>query len=71
MPPTADSFTFVDTIHRTWQYIDEWFKTSDYIRLKGYEFERYCEKSRSYSEEILIPVEKAPTCLKINGELKM
>ncbi|MCM1991444.1 AraC family transcriptional regulator [Oceanirhabdus seepicola] len=56
--PTADSFTFVDTIHRTWKYINEWFRTSDYIKLKGYEFERYCEKSYTYSEEILIPVKK-------------
>lgn len=56
--PAATQDTFVPQIHRTWDYIKEWFLDSQYIRKSGYEFECYCEKSRLFSEDIYIPLER-------------
>lgn len=56
--PEATQDTFVSQIHGTWDYIKEWFKDSGYVRKSGYEFECYCEKSRLFSEDIYIPLEK-------------
>jgi len=55
--PAADQDTFVTQIHKTWDYIREWFSGSGYERRRGYEFECYREKSRLFSEDIYIPVE--------------
>lgn len=50
---------FVDTIQRTWRYINTcWLPESGYERTGGYEFETYVEESRTYSQEIYIPVRK-------------
>lgn len=50
---------FVDTIQRTWEFINTcWLKESGYERTGGYEFETYVEESRTYSQEIYIPVRK-------------
>lgn len=58
--PTANSFTFVETIHQSWDYIlNKWFpNNTEYTRLNSYEFETYCEKSNRYSEDIYIPIKK-------------
>lgn len=56
--PAATQDIFVTQIHRTWDYIKEWFSDSGYVRKSGYEFECYCEKSRLFSEDIYIPVER-------------
>lgn len=56
--PSGQS-TFVDTIQRTWEYINTvWLRESGYGRTGGYEFEAYVEESRTYSQEIYIPVRK-------------
>ncbi len=50
---------FVAQIHGTWDYINgTWLRESGFARRQAYEFERYREKSRLFSEEIYIPVEK-------------
>ena len=55
----TDTFDFVHTIHRTWDYIREtWLPSSGCERTGGYEFECYIEESRRYSEKIYIPVRK-------------
>jgi len=58
--PFATHFNFVNTIHRTWDYINRiWLPQSGYRRTGGCEFECYVEESRSYSERIYIPVIKS------------
>lgn len=55
--PTATHFDFVNTIHRTWDYIyDKWLPESGYERNSGFEFESYIEESRTFSEKIYIPI---------------
>ena len=55
--PPARHCDFVNTIHRTWDYIfKEWLPQSDYAFTGGYQFECYVESSRVYSEDIYIPV---------------
>jgi AraC family transcriptional regulator len=57
--PPASPFGFVNTMHRTWQYInEEWMPNSAYERLSRYEFETYTESSRKYSEDIYIPIKQ-------------
>lgn len=57
--PVADAFTFVETIHKTWSYIyGEWMPVSDWTRACGYDFEVYCERSYTYTEDIYIPIIK-------------
>jgi len=57
--PPATTETFVETIHRTWGYINcVWFPQTGFSRLKTHEFETYCEMSHTYSEEIWIPIGK-------------
>jgi AraC family transcriptional regulator len=61
--PPADSFTFVETIHKTWDFIFEtWLPQSNYQRAPGPVFESYCEESHSFSEQINMPVQ-----IKYNG----
>lgn len=55
--PKADTYTFVSTIHRTWRFIyQQWFPYSEFEPAGTHEFETYCEDSRTYSEDIYIPV---------------
>lgn len=55
--PPSNHANFVNTIHRTWDYINnEWLPQSGYRRTGGYEFECYIEKSREFSEKIYIPI---------------
>ncbi|MCK8060111.1 MULTISPECIES: AraC family transcriptional regulator [unclassified Fusibacter] len=55
--PKADAYTFVEVIHQTWDYIySSWLPRSGYEQSGPYSFERYCEKSYSFSEEILISI---------------
>lgn len=57
--PKSDTFSFVKTIHRTWHFIyQQWFPDSVYTHNGTYEFETYCEDSRTFSEDIYIPVYK-------------
>lgn len=55
--PPSSHFDFVNTIHLTWEYINnEWLPGSGYERTGSCEFETYIESSRSYSEKIYIPI---------------
>lgn len=55
--PPADSFSFVNNIHRTWETINRvWLPQSGYRRVKGPEFEINQEKSHTYQEMIYVPV---------------
>jgi AraC family transcriptional regulator len=58
--PQSSHFDFVNTIHRTWGYIlNDWMPQSKYrcSRDNPYQFETYIEASRTYSEDIYIPIE--------------
>lgn len=55
--PQATHIDFVSTIGKTWDYIrDVWLPQSRYERRRDYEFERYVEESRLFSETIFVPV---------------
>lgn len=57
--PITSHYDFVNTIHRTWNYINsEWLPNSGYLRTSGYEFESYIEESRTFSEKIYIPLKE-------------
>ena len=57
--PPSSHFNFVNTIHKTWDYIGRvWLPEHGYRKVRGYELESYVENSRAYSETIYIPVEK-------------
>ena len=59
--PSASHADFVNAIHRTWHYIlNVWIQKSDYCCARGYkyQFETYLETSRTYSEDIYIPIER-------------
>lgn len=58
--PAASHFAFVSTIHRTWHFTRHvWMPQSAYRYAPGnpYRFEVYVEVSRTYSEDIYIPIE--------------
>ena len=56
--PPATHIDFVGTIGKTWDYIrDVWLPQSRYERRHDYEFERYVEESRLFSETIFIPIQ--------------
>lgn len=58
--PAASHFDFVNTIHKTWDYIGRvWLPEHGYRKVNSYELECYTESSRTYSETIYIPVERA------------
>ncbi len=60
--PPVTQFEFVSMIHRTWDYIgNTWLKENGYCRTGEYELECYTEKSRLFSERILIPIVKERT----------
>lgn len=55
--PPAKHSDFVNTIHKTWDYIfNVWLPQSEYSYSGGYQFESYVEASRIYSEDIYIPI---------------
>lgn len=55
--PPATQFDFVSTIHKTWDYINHaWLPQSGYAYTGGVEFECYIEQSRTFSEDIYVPV---------------
>jgi AraC family transcriptional regulator len=55
--PLTTHFDFVNTIHSTWNYINNvWLQKGNYEHAGGYEFESYIEKSRLFSEKIYIPI---------------
>ncbi len=57
--PPADAFTFVETIHRTWDYAFEaWLPASPYQKDQRPMFETYCEISRTFTEHIYIPIKE-------------
>lgn len=57
--PSSTNFGFVNTIHRTWDYIGSvWLSQNGYRRTGGPEFESYIEESRTFSERIYIPIIK-------------
>ena len=57
--PPALHINFVNTIHKTWEYIARvWLPGNGYVRTGGYELESYVEESREFSEIIYIPVKK-------------
>ena len=48
---------FVETVQRTWDWIyDVWMPENGFRRGRGYECERYTESSRTFREEILVPI---------------
>lgn len=56
--PKTSHFDFVNTIHRTWNYIlSVWLPQSEYKTVCKPQFETYTEVSRTYSENIYIPIE--------------
>lgn len=55
--PPATQNTFVATVHRTWdRIVSEWIPASPWPVDSSFDFEMYCEASRTYSEQICIPV---------------
>ena len=61
-PPTTHA-DFVNTIHRTWQYILEvWLPQGPYEHGDGFAFEVYLEASRAFSERIYIPLKERSRC---------
>ena len=57
--PKSNTYDFINTIHRTWQYIlNEWLPGSGYKHRGTPDFEVYNEESRSFQEKIYIPVIK-------------
>ncbi len=57
--PKADKYTFVNTIHKTWDYIYRiWIPQSPYINVGDCDFETYREESRQFSEKIFIHIKK-------------
>lgn len=57
--PKADKYTFVNTIHKTWDYIYRiWIPQSNYVNLGDYDFETYKEDSREFSERIFIHIKE-------------
>lgn len=58
--PPADALTFVETIHRTWDHaIGHWLPHSAYrMDAARPSFETYCEKSRTFTEKICIPIKQ-------------
>lgn len=57
--PKADKYTFVNTIHKTWDYIyREWIPQSGYVNIGDCDFETYREDSREFSERIFIHIKK-------------
>ena len=57
--PPALHINFVNTIHKTWEYIARvWLPENGYVRTGGYELESYVEESREFSEIIYIPIKK-------------
>ena len=57
--PRALHINFVNTIHKTWEYIARvWLPENGYVRTGGYELESYVEESREFSEIIYIPIKK-------------
>ncbi|NLY92304.1 MAG: AraC family transcriptional regulator [Firmicutes bacterium] len=57
--PDTTHANFVNTIHRTWEYINRvWLRESSYKRRDSFEFECYQEQSRVFSERIYIPIEE-------------
>jgi len=57
--PKSNTYDFINTIHRTWQFIlNEWLPGSAYKHRGTPDFEVYNEESRSFQEKIYIPVIK-------------
>lgn len=57
--PISTSFSFVNNIHLTWDYIKRvWLPENSYRRTGGFELESYVEESHIFSERIYIPVTK-------------
>lgn len=54
--PPATQFDFVNTIHRTWDYIKAWLPENGFRRTGGCEWECYTEVSRTFTERIYIPI---------------
>ncbi len=53
----ASHVDFVATIGKTWDFIrDVWLPQSRFERRPDYEFERYVEESRLFSETIFVPI---------------
>ncbi len=57
--PPSTNFDFVNTIHKTWDYIEKiWLPENGFERTGGFEFESYIEQSRKFSEKIYIPIQR-------------
>ncbi len=56
--PPVEQFAFIHTVHCTWAAIPDWLIAHGYGRRDSYEMEIYRESSRTFSEEIWIPVVK-------------
>jgi AraC family transcriptional regulator len=61
--PPADAFSFVETIHNTWDAVyQQWLPMSPYQRAPGPDYETYCEISHTFTEKIHIPIMKRREC---------
>ena len=57
--PPSSHFDFVNTVHRSWEFINKvWLPKNEFKRIGRYDFETYIETSRVYSEDIYIPIRK-------------
>lgn len=57
--PPANTYDFVNSIHRTWQFINKvWLPESEYTIRDTPSFEVYNEESRTFREKIFIPINK-------------
>jgi len=54
---SADAFTFVESIHKAWEEIYRYLDANNIVQKGPFAFERYIEASKTFSEEIFIPVE--------------
>ena len=55
--PPADAFTYVETIHNTWDAIfGQWLPAAPFDIAPGPQYECYVERSHSFSERIYIPI---------------
>ncbi len=57
--PVTEQKNFVNNIHKSWTYINgTWLPESEYKHRDGYEFECYIERSRTFTEDIYIPIKR-------------
>ena len=56
--PESTQFDYVNTVHKTWNYIRSWSPENGYRCANNYQFETRIEDSGIFSEDIYIPLKK-------------